>query len=91
MTDRVIVTVRFTEQGQTVFEDDLELSANVPMDELKEGILKALQKEKRDLFLNVQSIDIFRDETPDRIIGNDETLASAGIWDGSILILRRHR
>ena len=88
MTDKVIVTIRFVRQQQILFEEDLELSAHVPMDELKHAVLEALKKEKRDLFLTVNGIEILRKGTPDLPLADDETLASAGIWDGSILVIK---
>ncbi len=91
MIDRVIVTVLYTEQEQVLFQDDFELSANVPIKELKEGILKALKKEKRELFQNVDTIDIAKKDMPNLIIGDDLTLESEGIWDGSILVVSRRK
>ena len=90
MTDRVVVTVLYMDHEQVLFQDDFELSANVPISEMKEGILKALKKEKRDLFQSVDTIDIAKKETSDQILGDEVTLASEGIWDGSILVIRRH-
>ena len=90
MTDRVVVTVLYMDHEQVLFQDDFELSANVPISEMKEGILKALKKEKRDLFQSVDTIDIAKKETSNHILGDEVTLASEGIWDGSILVIRRH-
>ena len=90
MTDRVVVTVLYMDHEQVLFQDDFELSANVPISEMKEGILRALKKEKRDLFQSVDTIDIAKKETSNQILGDEVTLASEGIWDGSILVIRRH-
>ena len=85
------MTVLYKENEQVLFQDDLELSANVPVRELRDGILKALKKEKRELFLSVDTIDIAKNDRPDQILDDDVSLASEGIWDGSILVIRRNR
>ena len=89
MIDKVVVTIHYMEHNRILYTADLELSANVFIDELEDTLLEALRKERRDLFMSVQSIQISTKEIPDIPISKDETLASSGIWDGRELIIRR--
>ena len=89
MIDKVVVTIHYMEHNRILYTADLELSANVFIDELEDTLLEALRKERRDLFMSVQSIQISTKEIPDIPISKDETLASSGILDGRELIIRR--
>ncbi len=85
MVDKVIVTLK---EATTGLDADFELQANVRILDLKDSLCKALVKQYPDKFGYMESLEI-------SYLGNalcdDETLASRGIWDGSVLELSLRR
>lgn len=65
---------------------DLELPATVTVDKLKDDIVDALNGYNPDLFLNTASTALFCNRIG-RQLNNDETLESAGVWNGDYITL----
>lgn len=66
------------------YQRDAILPSQMPISELKAGLLKLLKECEPKRFSKLRSISISYcgNQLPD-----DETLASQGIWDGSVLVL----
>lgn len=87
---RVIVRVKDCE-----FEDfcqDFELPTRMPIRDLSKGILKLLKVygpngewDKESRYAKKISLSLFYNEIK---LQNDQTLASVGIWDGSVIGFR---
>lgn len=65
---------------------DLELPTTVTIDKLKDDIVEALNGYNPDLFLNTSSTVLFCNRIG-RQLNNDETLESAGVWNGDYITL----
>lgn len=65
---------------------DLELPSTVTVDKLKDDIVEALNGYNPDLFLNIASTALFCNRIG-RQLNNDETLESAGVWNGDYITL----
>ena len=65
---------------------DLELPTTVTIDKLKDDIVEALNGYNPDLFLNTDSTVLFCNRIG-RQLSNDETLESAGVWNGDYITL----
>ena len=88
MIDRSIVTICLMDKDRVLYESDYELSADILVEDLKKALITALQKDVRDLMTGVSTIRIFNCN-PETELADDQTLASAGIWDGGKLVIRR--
>ena len=80
--NRVIVTVR---EPIRQTELDLEMPAFVPIGRLCGELLEALHTLRPQQWLSVSAIELLDGE---RVLADGETLASLGLWDGSILTVR---
>ncbi|MCX7749941.1 MAG: EsaB/YukD family protein [Clostridia bacterium] len=80
--NRVIVTVEIPDSSTTY---DMELPNDIPSGELAQMIAKSLHLEDntsvRGTFFKIQA------DPPGRVLGEEETLAEAGVWDGSFITL----
>jgi len=85
MIASVMITVNI---AGTMAQYDMELPADTPMSELSPKLLMALKNIGGDLFLDVDSIRI-KSENYNRFLNDDETLESAGVWDGSSITVER--
>jgi len=85
MINAVIVTVKMEGSRR---KHDMELPADIPLSELASKLLMALKKIEKSLFMGVGNIKIMYN-TENRYLFNLETLASAGVWDGSIITVER--
>lgn len=81
--DRVIVTVRCQDSRQLY---DIEMPANIPANKLAVKIKELVESvdinftdSEYDYKINVEGLG--------RDLENDESLAEAGVWDGSIINL----
>ena len=81
---RVIVNVR--RQGEAT-DHDLEVPAEVPSAQLAESIAKALDYYEELPGYSIRYV--LRADPPGRSLRPDESLADAGLWDGSCLIFRQ--
>lgn len=85
MIDKVIVTLKDPENG---FEADFELQANVKISDLKASLSSALAQNYPNKYGYISSLEIAYKGSK---LSEEETLASCGIWDGSILELLTRR
>jgi uncharacterized ubiquitin-like protein YukD len=85
MINAVIVTVKIAGAGQ---QHDMELPADIPIKELAPKLLMALKNIEGRLFMGVERIKI-RFDAENRYLLDIETLASVGVWDGSIITVER--
>lgn len=77
--DSVLVTVVLQEEGK---ELDMELPAFMPVRRLRGKLLEALRVLFPEYYQAVAEVTV---SWKGRILSEEETLASAGIWDGSRL------
>ena len=85
MTDKVIVTLKDESSG---FTGDFELQTGIRIEEMSVSLNKALISSYPAQFAGSKGIDlIYQNEK----ISDDDTLASKGIWDGSVLELEVRR
>ena len=80
--DRVIVTVNFLSSGKKL---DLELPAFLPMAELCPKLLETLKGIAPQEYMRTRRIEIWWNG---RKLEDQDTLATQGAWDGSILEIR---
>ena len=87
MINAVMVTVKIA--GASV-QYDMELPADIPIKELSLKLLMALKNIEMEnkLFMGVESIKI-KFDAENRYLYDIETLASVGVWDGSIITVER--
>ena len=83
--DSVWVELSFPDMD---YHRDALLPSQMPVSKLKEGLLKLLKEREAKRFSKVTGISIFYQG---ELLPNDATLASQGIWDGSILVLEVRR
>ena len=76
--ENVIVTL-FVEGG---FSADYELPAGVELKQLSGMLLEVLRQQNSKMFSDWTDIAL---ESKGYVLSETDTLASAGIWDGSIL------
>ena len=81
--ENIIVTA--TNISRT-FLYDLELPTDVTGDKLKADVVEALNGQDNRLMLNADSTVLFCNRIG-RQLGNDETLKSAGVWNGDYITL----
>ena len=81
--DNIIVTATNTSKS---FLYDLELPTTVTVGKLKNDIVEALNGYNPDLLLNAVSTVLFCNRIGRRL-RNDETLESAGVWNGDYITL----
>ena len=74
--ETIIATVEYTPEK---FSIDMELPANLNVENLKMKILEALKNEKAALFSTWENCQLIHDS---RILNGSETMISAGIYDG---------
>ena len=67
------------------FEQDMELPSEMPVSELSVHILMVLKDIHKDIFSNWVSCRL---ECNNKILKQDDTLAKARVFDGSIIIVR---
>ena len=85
MTDKSIITLKEPKSG---FSGDFELQTDIRIEELKVSLNKALISSYPSQFAGANGIElIYQNEK----IPDDDTLASKGIWDGSVLELEVRR
>ena len=84
MVDRVIVTLQIENSRTQV---DLELPANVPAGQLLPHLLGYLRTQAPGVVRGFDGGELLYRGTA---LGERDTLAAHGIWDGSILVLRGH-
>ena len=80
--DTFIATVTNDERS---FEQDMELPSNMPVSELSSQILMILKDIHEDIFSQWESCRL---ECSNKILNNDDTLIKAGVFDGSIIVVR---
>ena len=85
MINAVMVTVKI---AGTQEQHDMELPADIPTKELAPKLLMALKNIEGRLFMGVESIKI-KFDAENRYLFDIETLASVGVWDGSIITVER--
>ena len=67
------------------FYEDMELPSGMQVSELCRQILMILKDIHEELFSSWTSCRI---ESNNRLLNNDETLAKAGVFDGSIIVVK---
>ena len=81
MIPSVILTVKIDRTEQ---EYDMELPADMKIEELCVKLLWAFKNIENELFRTIERIRLrFNEEC--RFLENDETLSSAAVWDGNII------
>lgn len=85
MLNSVILTVKVE---RTELEYDMEFPANIPGTELCVKLLTALKNIESDIFRSIEKISI-RVERSGELLGDEQTLESACIWDGSIITVEK--
>ena len=83
MVSSVILTVVTIQPNN---EYDMELPANIPGAELCEKLLEVLKSIDGEAFNSVREINL-RIERNGRLLGDDQTLEDAELWDGSIVTI----
>ncbi len=83
--ENVIVTVRLTPGGKSL---DMELPSFIPIEELGQRILETLRVLNPTSYLSIEGLRFW---DHGREITGTDTLASAGLWDGSILDITTHK
>lgn len=82
MVKKVIVTVRFAANH---IENDIELPVDIPALQLRDTLLEEVCHISKSDFNQY----VLRVDWPKTAFNLDETLADAGVWDGSILSIHR--
>lgn len=65
---------------------DLEVPTNITIDKLKDDIVEALNGYNPDLFLRTATTELFCNRIG-RQLKADETLESAGVWNGDYITI----
>ena len=81
MLNSVILTVKV--EGEEVTYD-MEFPANVPAGDLCDRLLVVFKSIDAEAFRDVERITL-RMKRSGKLIGDEETLESAEVWDGSIV------
>lgn len=87
MMENIIVTIR---RPASNFSCDIEVSASLAISKLKEDIVETLNHYNWSLSLDSASIGLFCDRI-DRLLTDEETLESAGVWNGDYLTIKEAR
>ena len=82
MIDKVIVTICVEKED---FSVDMELPAQLPIEELIPKIVDTLRGLQPAKFDKLETLTMFFLESP---LNKGSTLAAEAVWDGSILIVR---
>ena len=85
MITAVIVTVKIAGAQQ---QHDMELPADITIEELSPKLLMALKNIESRLFLGVERIKI-KFDAENRYLADKEILVNAGVWDGSVITVER--
>ena len=80
--DTIIVTIRVAKSGQ---QYDMEVSPHVPCGELAKQIVSAIELENSTVARDIKN-PYLATEAGHRL-ADSKTLASMGIWDGSIITI----
>ena len=80
--DTFIATITNEERS---FEEDMELPSGMPVSELSRQILMILKEIHDDIFLHWTACRL---ECKNKLLGSEDTLAQAGVFDGSIIVVR---
>ena len=83
--EEVIVTLRFPWIEQDI---DMQLPSFMPMEELTVKLLETLRLMMPETFVKVKSISL---KGVKGVLYGQDTLAGAGIWDGSIVTVEKNR
>ena len=83
--DTFIATITNDERS---FEEDMELPSGMPISELCRQILMILKEIHEDIFSGWSSCCL---ESNNRLLNKDDTLIKAGIFDGSVIVVRETR
>lgn len=70
------------------YKRDALLPTQMPISELKAGLLTLLKNRESRRFSKIESISILYNG---KVLPDDATFASKGIWDGSVLVLAKSR
>lgn len=81
--ENIIVTVTNISKS---FLYDLELPVTVTIDKLKDDVVETLNGYNPDLFLQAATTNLFCNRIGRQLSG-DETLESAGVWNGDYITL----
>ena len=81
--ENIIVTVTNISKS---FLYDLELPVTVMIDKLKDDVVETLNGYNPDLFLQTATTNLFCNRIG-RQLSDDETLESAGVWNGDYITL----
>ena len=82
--ESIIVTI--TNPTRSFFYD-IEVPTTVTFDKLKEDIVEALNGYKPNLFLGAATSIILCNRT-NHLLADEETIESAGIWNGDYLTIK---
>lgn len=80
--EKVIVALLDRENG---FQSDAELPCHMLVSDLSVGLLRLLQAKEPGRYAGCTRIDLW---IGDRKLSGNQTLASVGAWDGTLLVLR---
>lgn len=80
--DMFIATITNDERS---FEEDMELPSGMPISELCRQVLMVLKEIHDDMFGSWRTCSL---EYKSRILKDDDTLLKAGVFDGSLLVVR---
>ena len=83
MTNSAIVEIR-DENGVSL--GDLDIPLDMPVKEVSRKMLEFFRKEGNAFFSRTEGLLLY---DGDNLLGEEETLASEAIWDGSIITIRR--
>lgn len=78
MVSHVIITLKMEDNTEL----DVEVPCQIPIQELREDLLRGFQEKGIGGFDKVSSIRLTKGNA---ILQDDKSLAQLGIWDGSIL------
>ena len=87
MMENIIVTIKYPANN---FSCDIEAPTNLDISRLKEDIVETLNHYNWNLSLDSASIGLFCDRI-DRLLTDEETLESAGVWNGDYLTIKEVR
>ena len=80
--DMFIATITNDERS---FEEDMELPSGMPVSELSRQILMILKEIHEDMFSNWKTCRL---EGGGHMLKDDDTLLKAGVFDGSMIVVR---
>ena len=71
---------------ERTFEQDMELPSGMPVSELKKQVMMILKETHENIFTDWTTCIL---ESNNRVLRDDDTLLKAGIFDGSMIVVRR--